>query len=143
MTLEAENGGGGAAAARPEAGPPRRHRWVAPVGAQLEFLVNWLEPVLSRPGLTPVPLDELCIEVGEAEEIGTFEPFDALVGPVRATSDGIVADVIPVDAFDAIVPGAQPRVVFARGGQQEELEFVASEAVVVTELVPADRLTSS
>jgi hypothetical protein len=111
-------------------------RWVAPVGAQLEFLVNWLEPVLSRPGLTPVPLAELCIEVGEADSVGAFEPFDALVGPVRAAPDGIVADVIPVEAFDEIVPGATPVVVFARGPQQEEIEFVASEAVVVTELVP-------
>ena len=112
-------------------------RWIAPVGAQLEFLVDWLEPVLSRPGLTPVPLAELCIEVGEADAIGEFEPFDALVGPVRAAPDGIVADVIPVEAFTELVPGAQPHVVFARGAQQEELEFVASEAVVVTELVPA------
>jgi hypothetical protein len=107
------------------------------VGAQLEFLVDWLEPVLTRPGLTPVPLAELCIEVGEAESIEAFEPFDALVGPVRAAPDGIVADVIPVDAFAEIVPGAQPVVVFARGPQQEEIEFVASEAVVVSELVPA------
>jgi hypothetical protein len=112
-------------------------RWIAPVGAQLEFLVDWLEPVLTRPGLTPVPLAELCIDVGEADAVEAFEAFDALVGPVRAAPDGIVADVIPVEAFDAIVPGAQPLVVFARGPQQDELEFVASEAVVVTELVPA------
>ena len=112
-------------------------RWIAPVGAQLEFLVNWLEPVLSRPGLTPVPVAELCIDVGEADAVGEFEPFDALVGPVRAAPEGIVADVIPVEAFDAVVPGATPVVVFARGPQPDEIEFVASEAVVVTELVPA------
>jgi hypothetical protein len=112
-------------------------RWIAPVGAQLEFLVDWLQPVLTRPGLTPVPVAELCIEVGEADTVGEFEPFDALVGPVRAAPEGIVADVIPVEAFDAVVPGARPLVVFARGAQPEELEFVASEAVVVTELLPA------
>jgi hypothetical protein len=112
-------------------------RWIAPVGAQLEFLVNWLEPVLTRPGLTAVPLAELCIDVGEADAVGEFEPFDALVGPVRAAPEGIVADVIPVEAFDAVVPGATPVVVFARGPHQEEIEFVASEAVVVAELVPA------
>jgi hypothetical protein len=112
-------------------------RWIAPVGAQLQFLVDWLEPVLTRPGLTPVPLDELCIDVGEADAIGEFAAFDALVGPVRAAPEGIVADVIPVEAFDAIVPGATPLVVFARGPQQDEIEFVASEAVVVRELVPA------
>jgi hypothetical protein len=112
-------------------------RWVAPVGAQLEFLVNWLEPVLTRPGLTAVPVAELCIDVGDADAIDEFEPFDALVGPVRAAPDGIVADVIPVEAFAAVVPGARPLVVFARGPRQDEIEFVASEAVVVTELVPA------
>jgi hypothetical protein len=110
-------------------------RWIAPVGAQLELLFNWLEPVLTRPGLTRVPLDELCIDVGEADSVAPFEPFDALVGPVRAAADGIVADVIPVEAFDAILPGARPLVVFARGPRQEEIEFVASEAVVVSELV--------
>ncbi len=44
---------------------------------------------------------------------------------------------VPVEAFDAVVPGATPVVVFARGPQPDEIEFVASEAVVVTELVPA------
>jgi hypothetical protein len=112
-------------------------KWVAPVGAQLRFLADWLEPILDRPGLAPVPVDELCIELGEADEAPAFEPFDALVGPVRADADGIVADVIPVEAFEAIVPGATPRVVFARGPEPEPLEFVASEAVVVSEVVQA------
>lgn len=111
-------------------------RWVAPVGAQLAFLVDWLEPVLSRPGLTAVPVDELCIELGEADAVAPFEPFDALVGPVRAARGGIVADVIPIEAFEAIVPGAQPHVVFARG-TAEPLEFVASEAVFVETVVQA------
>ena len=137
MTLEAGSGGGEAATARPEAGPPRRPRWVAPVGAQLAFLADWLEPILSRPGLTPVPVDELCIELGEADAVPAFEPFDALVGPVRASADGIVADVIPQEAFDEILPGSRPRVVFARGPQTAELEFVASEAIIVRSVVQA------
>ena len=112
-------------------------RWVAPLGAQLEFLVDWLEPILTRPGLTPVPVEELCIELGEGDAPSPFEPFDALVGPVRAAPEGIVADVIPVERFVAILPGAQPIVVFARGAQPDELEFVANEAVVVSEVVPA------
>jgi hypothetical protein len=111
-------------------------RWIAPVGEQLRFLVDWLEPVLSRPGLDAVPVEELCIDLGEAEAANAFEPFDALVGPVRAAREGIVADVIPVEAFEAIVPGATPLVVFARGPEPEPLEFVASEAVLVTEVVP-------
>jgi hypothetical protein len=57
---------------------------------------------------------------------------------VRAAPEGIVADVIPLEAFEAILPGARPLVVFARAQTQpEELEFVANEAVVVTEVVPA------
>ena len=111
--------------------------WTAPLGEQLRFLVDWLEPVLTRPGLAPVPLDELRIELGEAESVPEFEPFDALVGPVRADPLGIVADVIPVEAFEALVPGAQPLVVFARGPEPAPLEFVASEAVIVTTLAPA------
>jgi hypothetical protein len=112
-------------------------RWVAPVGMQLELLANWLEPILTRPGLEPVPVAELCIELGEGDAANPFEPFDALVGPVRAAPEGIVADVIPLDAFEAILPGARPYVLFARGTHQEELEFVASEAVLVTAVVPA------
>jgi hypothetical protein len=107
-------------------------RWVAPVGTQLRFLVDWLEPVLTRPGLTPVPVDELCIELGEGDPRTPFEPFDALVGPVRASPEGIVADVVPVERFEAILPGSRPLVVFARGSEGEPLEFVASEAVVVS-----------
>jgi hypothetical protein len=115
-------------------------RWVAPVGAQLDLLVRWLEPVLTRRGLTPVPVEELVIELGEAEAAAPFEPFDALVGPVRMERNGVVADVIPVDAFAAVVPGATPQVVFARSDgsvSYEPFEFVASEAVVVTTVVPA------
>jgi hypothetical protein len=114
--------------------------WVAPVGDQLELLVRWLEPVFERPGLTAVPLEELRIEIGEAERIEPFEPFDALVGPVRMEAEGVVADVIPVEAFDAVVPGASPRVVFARSdgsAEHEPFEFVASEAVLVSTVVPA------
>jgi hypothetical protein len=112
-------------------------RWIAPVGDQLGFLVDWLEPILSQPGLTPVPVDELAIELGDGDAPRAFEPFDALVGPVRAAPDGIVADVVPLDAFEAILPGARPVVVFARGSGAPELKFVASEAVTVSTVVPA------
>jgi hypothetical protein len=115
-------------------------RWIAPVGSQLELLVRWLEPVLSRQGLTPVPPAELCIELGEGDAAAPFEPFAALVGPVRIAPEGIVADVIPVESFTAIVPGAEPKVVFARSdgtAAQEPLEFVASEAVIVSAVEPA------
>jgi hypothetical protein len=115
-------------------------RWVAPVGDQLRLLVDWLEPVLSRPGLTPVPLADICIEIGESETIAPFEPFDALVGPVRMEPGGVVADVIPQEQFAALVPGATPVVVFARTDgsvRYEPFEFVASEAVIVSAVVQA------
>jgi hypothetical protein len=114
--------------------------WVAPVGGQLELLVRWLEPVLAREGLDAIPLDQLVIDVGEGDAAATFEPFDALVGPVRMEPEGVVADVIPVAAFEAVVPGATPRVLFARAdgsAQYDPFEFVASEAVVVSTVVPA------
>jgi len=115
-------------------------RWVAPIGDQVRLLVDWLEPVLTRPGLTPVPREELCIDIGECDEAEPFEPFDALVGPVRMAREGVVADVIPVEAFDAVVPGATPLVVFARSDGSVEygpLEFVASEAVIVSAVIAA------
>jgi hypothetical protein len=115
-------------------------RWVAPVGGQLELLVRWLEPVLTRAGLTAVPLEELVIELSEGDAAAPFEPFDALVGPVRMEPGGVVADVIPREAFEAVVAGATPHVVFAHADgstQYEPFEFVASEAVLVTTVVPA------
>ena len=115
-------------------------RWIAPIGDQVQLLVDWLEPVLTRPGLIPVPRDELCIEIGESDDAAPFEPFDALVGPVRMAPEGVVADVIPVEAFDAVIRGATPLVVFARSDgsvEHEPLEFVASEAVIVSTVVAA------
>ena len=115
-------------------------RWVAPVGEQLRFLATWLEPILSRPGLTPVPVDELCIEIGEADTAADFEPFDALIGPVRVEVAGVLADVIPIEPFLELrerlgIPGPfRPHVVFAHAdGTQtpEPIEAVASEAVFI------------
>jgi hypothetical protein len=123
-------------------------RWIAPVGDDLELLVRWLEPILERPGLTAVPAGELHIELGEStvQAAPRFEPFSALVGPVRVDAEGIVADVIPVEPFlelrDALkLSGAfTPRVVFARAGpgyEHEPLEALASDSVVISTLVPA------
>ena len=122
--------------------------WIAPLGGQLDLLVRWLEPVLERPGLTAIPLDDLRIELGESS-VGAapvFEPFSALVGPVRVETEGVVADVIPVEPFlelrDALALSGEfvPRVVFAHadpGSEHEPLEVVASDSVVVSEVVPA------
>jgi hypothetical protein len=119
--------------------------WVAPIGPQLELLARWLEPILERPGLTRVPTASLHIVVGESDLAAApdFEPFDALVGPVRIERMGVLADVIPVEPFLELraLLGAQgdftPQVVFAQAdgsAEYEPLEAVASEAVVVSAL---------
>jgi hypothetical protein len=121
--------------------------WVVPLGGQLDLLARWLEPMLDRPGLVPVPAAELRVVIGAGGDEGRtieFEPFDALVGPVRVDEQGIVADVIPVEPFLALralvgaTAGQAPRVVFARADgteRLEQIEAVASEAVYVDELV--------
>jgi len=121
--------------------------WVAPVGDQLGLLVLWLGPILERPGLEAVPQDALHVVVGDStlDEAPAFEPFDALVGPVRIESDGVLADVQPVAPFLALREqlGASgdyaPRVVFAHADGTTELdalEAVASEAIVVSTIQP-------
>jgi hypothetical protein len=123
-------------------------RWSVPLDGQLDLLVRWLEPILERPGLTPVPVDELHIALGEsdARAAPSFEAFSALVGPVRFDAEGLVADVIPVEPFlelrDALglTGDFMPRVVFAHaeaGREYEPVEAVASDAVIVSTLVPA------
>lgn len=122
--------------------------WIAPIGGQLDLLVRWLEPILAQPGLHPVPHGELHIALGESavQSAPAFEPFSALVGPVRVEAEGVVADVIPVEPFlelrDALkLTGSfTPRVVFARGEpgrSYEALDALASDSVVVSTLVPA------
>jgi hypothetical protein len=119
--------------------------WVAPLGGQLDLLAQWLEPILARPGLVREPA--FRIVVGEAAgDAGTIElePFDALVGPVQISAEGVVAPVIPVEPFLALRAqiGAHgdyaPRVVLARADGTQEykpIEALASEAVLVNSLI--------
>ncbi|HET6943720.1 MAG TPA: hypothetical protein VFI01_00070 [Gaiellaceae bacterium] len=125
-----------------------RRAWAVPLGAQLDLLVRWLEPILDRPGLTREP--ELRIVVVDAEDDAAqieLEPFDALVGPVRVADEGIVADVIPVEPFIELRRQAgatgefTPRVVLARtdgSHTYEPIEAVASEAIYVDALELVD-----
>lgn len=121
--------------------------WVVPLGGQLDLLSRWLEPIVDRPGLAPVAMEELRIVLCDAgpahDEHIEFEPFDALVGPVRVDADGVVAGVIPLEPFLALrtLVGAdneyEPRVVFATSDgthAYDPIEAVASEAVYVREL---------
>ena len=127
--------------------------WVVPLGGQLDLLAGWLEPILDRPGLEPVPADHLHVVVAEAGEQDEdereldFEPFDALVGPARVDAEGVVGDVIPLEPFLALrtLVGASgpyaPRVVFARADgsrSYEPIEAVATEAVYVRTLTVAE-----
>jgi hypothetical protein len=121
--------------------------WTAPLGNQLELLVRWLDPVLERPGLTRVPLDDLHVVIGDSalDDAPPFEPFDALVGPVQIEREGVVAGVEPLEPFLALreLLGSEgpyaPRVVFAHAdgsAEYEPLEAIASEAVVVSTIQP-------
>ena len=123
--------------------------WVVPLGGQLDLLAGWLEPLLDRPGLVPVPAERLHIVVAAASsgEPPELEPFDALVGPVRVDATGVLADVIPVEPFLELRArlGAEgtfvPQVVFARADGTrtfDPIEAVASEAVYVGTLTRLD-----
>jgi hypothetical protein len=119
--------------------------WVVPLGGQLDLLVQWLEPILRRPGLVREPAFQIVVgDAAGAPGAIEFEPFDALVGPVQFGAEGVVAEVIPVEPFAALRTriGAQgdyaPRVVFARTDgtrEYEPIEAVASEAVLVDSLI--------
>jgi hypothetical protein len=119
--------------------------WVAPLGGQLDLLVQWLEPILRRPGLVREPAFQIVVGEG-AGDAGAIElePFDALVGPVQISPEGVVAPVIPVEPFFALREqiGARgdyaPRVVLARADgthAYEPIEAVASEAVLIGSLI--------
>ena len=119
------------------------HAWVVPLEGQLDLLLHWLEPLLDRPGLSPVAAPHIVVAEGAGETPPELEPFDALVGPVRIASEGVVADVIPVDPFLALREriGATgdyaPHVVLARSDgthAYEPIEAIASEAVRVDTL---------
>ncbi len=123
--------------------------WVVPLGGQLDLLARWLQPIVQRPGLVPVPADQLHIVVGTAssQHAPGLEAFDALVGPVRVGAAGVLADVIPVEPFVDLrgrlgLTGAfTPHVVFAHADGThalEPLEAVASEAVYVDTLTLVD-----
>ena len=123
--------------------------WVVPLEGQLDLLLRWLEPILHRPGLTPVPSPHIVVgaAAGGTAAAPAFEPFDALVGPVRIAPEGVLADVIPAEPFLALraLVGTSgdyaPQVVLARSDgthAYEPIEAVASEAVYVDTLTLAD-----
>lgn len=85
---------------------------------QLDTLGAWLEPMLDRPYLAPVPaqwlhlttqavgvednvpVEELVAEAGR--RLAEVEPVDLLLGPVQVLEEGIRADVQPVEPLLAV-----------------------------------------
>ena len=118
---------------------------VAPLGGQLDLLVQWLEPILDRPGLVREPAFQIV--VGEAASDGAieFEPFDALVGPGADRRGGRRRAGDPASSRSsrsarrsAQTATTHPRVVLARADgthDYEPIEAVASEAVLIESLM--------
>jgi len=129
--------------------------WHVVFDGQLDFLANWLAPMLDRPYLSPVPPqwlhltvkgvsragkvaeDELARLVAAAQErCAVLEPIDALLGPVRVVDEGVTADAVPreplVALYDAL-PGDDdgdfwPHVTFAYANAEAEMDEVEANA---------------
>ena len=121
--------------------------WYVTFDGQLDFLRTWLDPILDRPYLSPVPHEWLHLTLGEGDDADTVRarcrdlaPVDALVGYARVVDEGVTADVQPADGlralFDAVGATGEfwPHVTFAYAradADMDELEVNASDAVLV------------
>jgi hypothetical protein len=128
--------------------------WYVTFDGQLDFLRCWLEPILDRPYLSPVPQEWLHMTLGEGDDAVTvrerckeLQPVDALVGPARVHDDGIVGTVQPHDEIDALYRAIGgrgdfwPHVSFAYARddvEMDELEVNASDAVYIPALSLVD-----
>jgi hypothetical protein len=131
-----------------------RRMWYVTFDGQLDFLRCWLEPILERPYLSPVPHEWLHMTLGEGDDAtvvrersAALQPVDALVGPARVVDEGIAADVQPRGEIEALyaATGARgefwPHVTFAYSREErevEELEVNASDAVYISALSLVD-----
>jgi len=121
--------------------------WYVTFDGQLDFLRSWLEPILERPYLSPVPQEWLHMTLGEGDDAETvrerckdLQPVDALVGPARVVDEGIAGTVQPHEEIDALyraIGGSGefwPHVSFAYSRDEvemEDLEVNASDAVYI------------
>jgi hypothetical protein len=131
-----------------------RRLWYVTFDGQLDFLRCWLEPILDRPYLAPVPPAWLHMTLGEGDDADTvrarcdgLHAVDALVGPARVVDEGIVGDVQPREELDALfgaIGGSGefwPHVTFAYSCEEtemDELEVNASDAVYISALSLVD-----
>ena len=128
--------------------------WYVAFDGQLDFLRCWLEPILDRPYLSPVPPEWLHMTLGEGDDAETvrerskeLQPVDALVGPARVVDEGVAGALHPHDEIDALyraIGGTgefQPHVTFAYSRddvEMEQLEVNASDAVYISALSLVD-----
>jgi 2'-5' RNA ligase len=120
--------------------------WLATFDHQLDFLASWLEPILDRPYLSPVPPEWLHLTLAAASDddvrdrLASIATVDALVGPVRVVDEGIVAGMEPEYELQALFEAAGgrgtfwPHVAFAYAraeAEVEQLEANASDAVLI------------
>jgi hypothetical protein len=124
-----------------------KRMWYVTFDGRLDFLATWLEPILDRPYLSPVPHEWLHLTLGEGDDAAAVRerctalaPIDALAGPVRVVDEGVIADVHPIDELRAVhtAVGAagelRPHVTFAYARadtEMDEIEVVASDAVLI------------
>jgi hypothetical protein len=131
-----------------------RRLWYVTFDGQLDFLRCWLEPILDRPYLSPVPREWLHMTLGEGddadtvrERTGGLQPVDALIGPARVVDEGVTGDVHPREEIQALytaIGGSGelcPHVTFAYSREEtemDELEVNASDAVYISALSLVD-----
>jgi hypothetical protein len=131
-------------------GVERKEMWYVTFDGQLDFLRTWLEPILDRPYLSPVPHEWLHMTVGEGDGAAVVRdrcagigPIDALVGPARVVDEGVTAGVEPVEElralYEAIGGSGEfwPHVTFAYARddvEMDDLEVNASDAVFIPAL---------
>jgi len=128
-------------------GVATRRFWYVTFDGQLDFLRTWLDPILQRPYLSPVPAQWLHLTLGEgdsvagvAERCAAVAPIDALVGPARVVDEGVAAEVQPGDElrrlFEVVGGSGEfwPHVSFAYSradADMDDLEVNASDAVSI------------
>jgi hypothetical protein len=131
-----------------------RRLWYVTFQGQLDFLRCWLEPILERPYLAPVPAQWLHMTIGEGgdldlvrERCREIQPVDALVGPARVVDEGVTADVHPQEEVEALYRAVGgdgefwPHVTFAYARadvEMDELEVNASDAVYISAISLVD-----
>jgi hypothetical protein len=130
--------------------------WYVTFDGQLDFLRTWLEPILDRPYLSPVPQEWLHMTLSDSDDADVetvrerckeLQPIDALVGPARVMDEGVVGGVLPHEEVEPLFAAVGvrgdvwPHVSFAYAREQadmEELEVNASDAVYISAISLVD-----